>query len=146
MVSKVDEILQKITWDKHHVADFLGQYLSEPKMDVVFAQNKKISKAEFNKKLATKTLWLSLKSQLLFTNDQFYLNGEKLTVPAIMHDALKQLADNRHINTAVLQSQGLSPQNIPAEANHSCVKPNIHEACSDTLYNAYLAGYVCFKR
>ncbi len=127
MICKVGEILQKITWNKQHVADFLGEYLSEPKSDVVFAPNKKISITEFNKQLATKTLWLSLKSQLLFTHDNFYLNGEKLTVPALIDNEIKQLADKRHINTPALES-------------------SIHEACSDALFDAYLAGYVCFKR
>jgi 50S ribosomal protein L16 3-hydroxylase len=127
MISNVDKILQKITWNKQHIADFLGKYLSEPKMDVVFKQNKKISKAEFNRQLATKTLWLSLKSQLLFAHDNFYLNGEKLTVPAGIYDEIKYLADNKHLNAFALGA-------------------NIHEVCSDTLYDAYLAGYVCFKR
>jgi 50S ribosomal protein L16 3-hydroxylase len=127
MISNVDNILQKITWNKQHIADFLGKYLSEPKMDVVFKQNKKISKAEFNRQLATKTLWLSLKSQLLFAHDNFYLNGEKLTVPAGIYDEIKYLADNKHLNAFALGA-------------------NIHEVCSDTLYDAYLAGYVCFKR
>jgi 50S ribosomal protein L16 3-hydroxylase len=127
MVKKVGEMLQKMTWDKQHVADFLGKYLSEPKVDVVITPNKKISKAEFNKQLVTKTLWLSLKSQLLFTHNNFYLNGEKLTVPAIIDNEIKHLADNKHINTPALEA-------------------NIHTACSDALFDAYLAGYVCFKR
>ena len=127
MISKVGEMLQKITWDKKHVADFLGKYLSEPKVDVVFAPNKKISKVEFNKQLATKTLWLSLKSQLLFAHDNFYLNGEKLTVPAVIYNEIKYLADYNHLKTDALEA-------------------NIHEACSDALYDAYLAGYVCLKR
>jgi 50S ribosomal protein L16 3-hydroxylase len=127
MISKVDEMLQKITWDKKHVADFLGKYLSEPKVDVVFAPNKKISKVEFNKQLATKTLWLSLKSQLLFVHDNFYLNGEKLTVPGDIYKEIKYLADYNHLKTDALEA-------------------NIHDACSDSLYDAYLAGYVCLKR
>jgi len=127
MISKVGEMLQKMTWDKQHVADFLGKYLSEPKVDVVFAPNKKITQAEFIKKLAAKTLWLSLKSQLLFTHNNFYLNGEKLTVTAIIYNEIKHLADKKHIDTPALEA-------------------NIHEACSDALFDAYLAGYVCFKR
>jgi 50S ribosomal protein L16 3-hydroxylase len=127
MISKVAEMLEKMTWDKQHVADFLGKYLSEPKVDVVFAPNKKISKNELNKHLATKTLWLSLKSQLLFAHDHFYLNGEKLIVPDIIYNEIKYLADNKHLNTNALEA-------------------NIHAACGDALYDAYLAGYVCFKR
>jgi len=127
MISKVAEMLEKMTWDKQHVADFLGKYLSEPKVDVVFVPNKKISKTEFNRQLALKTLWLSLKSHLLFTKHNFYLNGEKLTVPDIIYNEIKYLADNKYLNTANLEA-------------------NIHMACSDALYDAFLAGYLCFKR
>ena len=41
MVSKVSVMLQKMSWDKTHVADFLGHYLTEPKMDVVFRAKQK---------------------------------------------------------------------------------------------------------
>ncbi len=34
MIAKVETILKKITWDKRDIAQFLGQYLSEPKQDV----------------------------------------------------------------------------------------------------------------
>lgn len=126
MVTRVNGMLQKLTWDKQHVADFLGHYLTEPKLDVVFTPARKISKAEFTKQLAAKTLLLSLKSQLLFTNDRFYLNGEKLVVPAEINEVIKHLADKKYLNITALQT-------------------NIHEACSNVFYEAYLAGYICFK-
>lgn len=126
MVKRVSSMLQALTWDKQQVADFLGRYLTEPKLDVMFTPAKKISKAEFTKRLATKTLWLSLKSQLLFTHDNFYLNGEKLVVPAEISEVIKHLADKKYLNVTALQS-------------------NMHEICSDTLYEAFSAGYICFK-
>ncbi len=126
MVKKVSLMLQSLTWDTNNVADFLGQYLTEPKLDVVFTPAPKISKAEFTKRLAAKTLLLSLKSQLLFTHNGFYLNGEKLVVPAEIIEAIKHLADKRYLNITALQA-------------------NIHTLCSDSLFEAYLAGYVCFK-
>ena len=36
-------------------------------------------------------------------------------------------------SSASLQPQGLSPQNIPAEAGYSCVKPNIHKGSGASL-------------
>ncbi len=126
MVKRVSGMLQKLTWDKQQVADFLGRYLTEPKLDVVFTPARKISKAEFTKRLATKTLLLSLKSQLLFTHDNFYLNGEKLAVPVEINEVIKHLADKKYLNITALQA-------------------NIHAACSDALYEAYSAGYICFK-
>ena len=127
MISKVSKMLQNIAWDKHHVADFLGKHLTEPKLSVVFELNKKISKAEFCKHLAAKTLYLNLKSQMLFTGNHFYLNGEKMTVSAEIMDVMKIFADKKCLETDALGA-------------------NIHELAGDTLYESFLAGYVCFKR
>ena len=145
MIAKVGEMLQTITWDKQHVADFLGKYLTEPKMDVVFEPNKKISQLEFSKQLAKKPLLLSLKSQLLFIQNNFYLNGEKLTVPEELCACMQILADQRSCEASALQPQGLSPQDIPAGASYSCAKPNIYVGLCELLFEPYLAGFVCFK-
>jgi 50S ribosomal protein L16 3-hydroxylase len=126
MVKKVSEMLQKMTWDKNSVADFLGKYLTEPKLDVVFEPNRKISKAEFSKQLATKTLHLDLKSQLLFTQNNFYLNGEKLAITKDLSACMRELADKRYLNTPQLQA-------------------SIHAALGDVLYESYLAGFICFN-
>jgi 50S ribosomal protein L16 3-hydroxylase len=127
MVAKVGEMLQKITWDKNNVADFLGKYLTEPKLDVVFEPNRKMSKTEFTKKLAEKTVCLSLKSQLLFTENNFYLNGEKLAITKDLSACMRELADKRYLNTPKLQ-------------------PSIHAALGDVLYESYLAGFINFKK
>jgi 50S ribosomal protein L16 3-hydroxylase len=127
MIAKVDTALRGIVWNKDNVADFLGEYLTEPKLDVVFETNRKISKAEFCKQLAQKTLFLSLKSQMLFTRNHFYLNGEKLAVPAEIVAIIKEFSDKK-----ILKITGLGA--------------NIHAVAGDALYESYLAGYVCFKR
>ncbi len=126
MINQVSTMLQNITWDKHNVADFLGQYLTEPKLDVVFEPEKKISKVEFTKQITKKPLYLSLKSQMLFTNNQFYLNGDKLAVPMGMIKHIRDFADTRHLNTPALQA-------------------NIRAALGDVLYESFLAGFICFK-
>ena len=102
MIAKVDEVLRDIVWNKDNVADFLGKYLTEPKLDVIFEPNRKISKAEFIKQLAQKTLFLSLKSQMLFTQNNFYLNGEKLAVRAEIIDVMKTFADKKCLKTDAL--------------------------------------------
>lgn len=125
--ANIHKALQGMAWNRDDISDFLGCYLTEPKAHVYFDAPAAISKAAFSKKLARKTLWLSLKSQLLFTHEHFYLNGEQLNVPAEIVEIMKQFANNKHIETPALQ-------------------PNIHAACGDALYDSYLAGYVCFKR
>ena len=126
MVEKVSEMLQKITWDNNHVADFLGQYLTEPKPNVVFEPNKNISIVEFARKMAKKNLQLSLKSQFLFTQNTFYLNGEKLNVPTELTVCMRELADKRYLAT-------------PSQA------PNTHALLAELLHAYYLAGFIEFK-
>ena len=126
MVNKVSATLQKITWDKNYVADFLGKYLTEPKPDVVFEPNKTISIVEFTKKIAKKNLQLSLKSLMLFTQNAFYLNGEKLSVPTELSVYMCELADKRYLATPSLP-------------------PNTHALLAETLHAYYLAGFIEFK-
>jgi 50S ribosomal protein L16 3-hydroxylase len=127
MISKVSKMLQNIAWDKHHVADFLGKYLTEPNLDVVFEPASKISKAKFTQQLAKKTLHLSLKSQMLFAHNNFYLNGEKLAVPAEIVAIMKAFSDKKSLKITALEA-------------------NIHAVAGDALYESFLAGFVCFKR
>ena len=123
MIKQVSATLQTMTWDNSHIADFLGKYLTEPKPDVVFDAPRKISLATFCRQLVTKSLYLDLKSQMLFSHDQFYLNGEQLTVTAELSACMRDLADKRCLITTALQA-------------------NIHAALAEALFESYLAGYV----
>ena len=125
MVSKVQEILKGIQWDNSHVSDFLGRYLSEPKPNVIFEPPKKTSMTEFRKKLTTHPLSLDLKSQLLFYQNHFFMNGEPLIVPTFLVDDIQRLADQRFLDTVIL-----------SEAKQ--------EGLTKVLYEAFNAGYVNF--
>lgn len=127
MVNKVSTMLQGIAWNQNQLKDFLGKFLTEPKPDVIFEPNRKLSKTEFCKQLAQKKLYLSLKSLMLFCENQFYLNGEKLIVSADILNEMKAFTDNKMLDLTGLQA-------------------NIHAGFGDALFEAYLAGYVCFKR
>ena len=124
--AKVEAALSGIPWKSANVADFLGRFLTEPKSDVVFARPRKISKTEFMQKLSEKTLHISLKSQMLFVGNQFYLNGEKLTATPEINEHLRTLADQKTLKTPALGA-------------------NIHAALSDALYSEYLAGFLFFS-
>ena len=126
MIKQVSATLQTITWDSNHIADFLGKYLTEPKPNVVFEAPRKISLATFCKQLSTKSLYLDLKSQMLFSHNQFYLNGEQLSVVAELSACMQDLADKRCVNTATLQA-------------------NIYAALAKALFDSYLAGYVVIR-
>ena len=101
MVAKVSLNLQKIQWTDLSVAEFLGTYLSDPKVDVVFTPNKKIAFPKFSEKLAKNGIRLDLKSQMLFFSKDnqysFFLNGEVASFSAQPAELLKELADKRQL-------------------------------------------------
>ncbi|MES2546958.1 MAG: cupin domain-containing protein [Pseudomonadota bacterium] len=123
MVNKVSTMLQKINWDNNHIADFLGKYLTEPKPDVYFEPAKKLNLQKFTAQLQHKSLMLDLKSQMLFSNDAFYLNGEKLIVSKKLMPCMQELANQRYLNLDT-QSSELQAQ------------------LAEVLYESYLAGFI----
>lgn len=128
MVTKVSEILKKIHWSNNEVADFLGTYLSEPKPDVVFDVNKKISLSNFTKSLAKYGITLDLKSQMLFTGNTFYLNGEAITLNGDSAKMLTRLADLRTLS---------------ADELNNCQTAD--EVLMKQLHEWYLAGFLHFN-
>ncbi len=122
MITKVSANLQKIQWSDKVIAEFLGTYLSEPKADVVFEPNKKMSMRNFSEKLAKLGIALDLKSQMLFSADNFYLNGEVATWIGESANILTKLADQRYIEASNIQDALLLQQ----------------------LYDWYMTGYLSF--
>ncbi|HSI38133.1 MAG TPA: cupin domain-containing protein [Methylotenera sp.] len=123
MVHKVSEILNKIQWSENDIAQFLGAYLSEPKPDVLFEANKKISLKAFSEMLANNGISLDLKSQMLFSDDTFYLNGEAALFKGEAAALLRTLADKRIAPPHKTQDEVLLQQ----------------------LYDWYIAGYLSFN-
>ncbi len=128
MVAKVADTLQKIQWSHQDIADFLGTYLSEPKPDVVFDANKKISFSNFCKNLVRNGITLDLKSQMLFTGNTFYLNGESVTVVAESASAFTTLADTRTLNASDFSQHPISDETLLLQ-----------------LRDWYLAGFLHFN-
>ncbi|MES2501521.1 MAG: cupin domain-containing protein [Pseudomonadota bacterium] len=126
MVNKVSTMLQKITWDKDIVADFLGQYLTEPKPDVYFEPAKKLSLPKFIAQVQQKSIVLDLKSQMLFSDNAFYLNGEKLIISDVLHACMQDLANQRYLNI-----------------NHQT--NDIQAQLASVLYDSYLAGFISLE-
>lgn len=129
MVNKVSLDLQKIKWSDELVAEFLGTYLSDPKADVVFDANKKISIKSFSDKLAKLGIALDLKSQMLFFCNTalttFFVNGETVSFTGDSAELLKTLADKRHLLASDIAN-----------------KVEQDQLLSKQLYDWYLAGYL----
>lgn len=97
MISSVHQMLEGLKWDDEDVADFLGRYLTEPKVHILFEAPAEISFAEFKKRMTQSGIQLSLKSQMLLTKKGIYLNGECLEVEKSANLYLRLLANARSI-------------------------------------------------
>jgi 50S ribosomal protein L16 3-hydroxylase len=128
MIATVSANLQKIQWSDDVVAEFLSTYLSDPKADVVFDTNKKISSRVFGEKLAKLGIALDLKSQMLFFDDNFFMNGEMVQFSGESATILKSLADNRHIATDDIKAYKIQDALLLQQ-----------------LYDWYTAGYLRFE-
>ena len=125
MIENVSSMLRNIDWTASDVGAFLGSFLSEPKPHVFFDAPAPISMQDFIMRCTTNALTLDLKSQLLFTGQQFYLNGEPLPVPESLIDVITVLADTRILEAGETDNTK-------------------YQALAECLYPAYQAGYIHF--
>lgn len=95
MLGKVQALLQGIRWNDEDIAAFLGAYLTEPKPHIVFDRPRRIGLEKFREQLAKKGVQLSLKSQMLFHADRFFINGEAVQAEGAILNLLTTLADQR---------------------------------------------------
>ena len=131
MIKQVCLNLQKIKWSDKVVAEFLGTYLSDPKANVVFDTNKKMSLKIFSAKLVKNGITLDLKSHMLFVADAesvtFFMNGEAAKFTSDSAELLKALADKRHL--------------MPSDLSDKVAQ---NTQLQQQLCDWYLAGYLSF--
>ena len=70
-------------------------------------------------------------------------SDEPVLTPIDTENELCALEKNTNIGGDALQPQGLSPQNKPAEAGYSNVKPSIHKAAGDAKNPRAITGINC---
>jgi len=96
MIDQVDDIIDRIAWNRHSVRDFLGCYLTEPKSHVLFdPPERPLSPKAFATRISKFGVRLHRKSQLLFAGKSFYLNGETIEVPQVDRATIRALSDRR---------------------------------------------------
>ena len=95
LVDFTDQILRRIRWSRADVVRFLGEYLTQPKPQVVFRR----SASRGN------TLHLDPKTQLQYRGAQFFINGDAFRLPARDAVAMRELADRRTLPAARLARQ-----------------------------------------
>ncbi|SNR76676.1 50S ribosomal protein L16 3-hydroxylase [Methylobacillus rhizosphaerae] len=129
MLEKVSTMLNQVRWQPQDVAAFLGRYLSEPKPHVIFDAADHISLKTFRQQLPKHGIVMSGKSQMLFHEAQFFMNGEQFTPAKQTQHLWTMLADQRQLpaycfDQSVLQDDILIQQ----------------------LYDWYLAGYLYLNK
>jgi 50S ribosomal protein L16 3-hydroxylase len=125
-VAQISQMLQQVQWDEALVKQFIGRYFSEPKPHVFFDRtNAPLEFDEFADALAERGLILDLKSQMLYSDAQIYINGE-----AIESEELEQLSsdDLAHL-------QRLADKRALAAGEYS-------DELVDLLYSYHEYGYL----
>ncbi len=109
MIDRVAETLRRISWNRDDVRGFLGAYLTEPKPHIFFeSPDEPVEHEDFVAACAT-GYHLDARSLLLFSDGQFFLNGEPVPVETDDQALFERLADDRRLDTlAGLSEEGVA--------------------------------------
>jgi 50S ribosomal protein L16 3-hydroxylase len=110
MQRQVARTLAAIRIDRSDIERFLGRYLSEPKPGVVFAPNARAPRERFARRIARDGVRLDRRTQLLYDDARYYVNGDDARLPEVDGDALMRLADDRMLDAAACAA--LAPATI----------------------------------
>ncbi|WP_410498642.1 JmjC domain-containing protein [Chitinibacter sp. S2-10] len=102
-VAQISQMLQQVKWDDNIVRQFIGRYFSEPKPHVFFDHAAPLEFDGFAEALGEYGIRLDLKSQMIYSDEALFINGELIEFddasPADL-TALRQLADDRTLPAA----------------------------------------------
>ncbi|PTR16651.1 50S ribosomal protein L16 3-hydroxylase [Nitrosospira sp. Nsp2] len=94
MLRQIGTALNKIKWSEDDVERFTGMYLTEPKPHVFFTPPPHpMSRREFDFRVRKDSLKLNLKSRMLCSGTNIFLNGDIYAARTIAHKLSEQLAD-----------------------------------------------------
>ena len=100
MTRTIAVALAGIRWKPQDVRSFVGAFLSEPKATVQFSRPARRSSAAFDKAAADRGVALDRRTQLLYDDNAFYVNGEPLRLPVPGAATLRALANTRVLSAA----------------------------------------------
>jgi 50S ribosomal protein L16 3-hydroxylase len=101
MQARIAAMLAQVHVDRAFVDAFTGSFLSEPKPDVFFTPPEApLSRAAFARAVRRRGVALDRRTQLLYDDRHFYINGAASTPPGAMRSELAELADRRALTAA----------------------------------------------
>jgi 50S ribosomal protein L16 3-hydroxylase len=89
LIAHSKDTLDRIRWSRRDVEKFVGEYLTAPKQHVVFRPGRA------TRPLARSRVVLDPKTQLLYSGNCFYMNGESFTLRGQIAKSMQRLADHR---------------------------------------------------
>ena len=95
MLRQVHGMVNSIRWTRADIERCLGEYLTEPRPQVVFRRARRVSAARFAELAAARGIQLALNTRILTCGTQFFINGESVRADAGARDTLRALADRR---------------------------------------------------
>jgi len=110
MRRRVARTIAHVRWKPDAVARFLGRYLTEPKSAVVFAPGTRTTREQFRRRIVRDGVCLDRRTQLLYDDARYYLNGDDAPLPAVDRAAVQRLADRRALTPE--ECAALSTQTI----------------------------------
>ena len=101
MVRHALEATKRIRWRRQDVARFLGEYLSAPKPQVVFARpHAPLAPARFASRSRARGVRLDPRTRMLFRRRDYFVNGEHFEAPRRDLGLLSRLANERSLPPA----------------------------------------------
>ncbi len=97
MLRRVHAMVDAIRWSEADIARCLGEYLTEPRPNLVFVRNRAMPPPRFSRVIAARGIRLDLKSRMLLSGRMAFINGESVSVETAARKTLQQLADRRSL-------------------------------------------------
>jgi 50S ribosomal protein L16 3-hydroxylase len=99
MTRRIGNALSAIRWARRDVARFVGAFLSDPKATVRFDRPvERLTPSAFATAIGARGLALDRRTQLLYDDGAFYVNGEALRGPVPGAASLRRLANARRLS------------------------------------------------
>jgi 50S ribosomal protein L16 3-hydroxylase len=109
LARRMGKAIAHVRWSERDVRRFIGRFLTEPKPEVVFTPLGE-SRAAVRQRMRRAGVRLDRRTQLLYDDARYYLNGDDAPLPRTDRRALRRLADRRSLSPA--ECAALAPETL----------------------------------
>ena len=109
LARRMSEAIARVRWNERDVRRFIGRFLTEPKPEVVFTRSPE-SRAAIRRRMRRRGVRLDRRTQLLYDDARYYLNGDDAPLPRTDRPLLRRLADRRFLSPA--ECAALAPESL----------------------------------